>query len=186
MSYKTDIRDALRTIIGANNGGEDMFSAVVDSVSIETRSCSVTTISNDVEVELPNVWLMADIDNGQLIVPKVGSTVLIANNSQLQPFVLMFSEIDSAWWVVGNSQFKITDGLIQANDGSNGGLTITPELKKQLDKTNTVLTAIANTLQTWTPVAGDGGAALKAAIIAALTGKTVGDFSNIEDKKFTH
>jgi hypothetical protein len=71
-------------------------------------------------------------------------------------------------------------------DGSFGGLTKTLELKTQIEKSNEVLQIIMQTLTTWTPVSSDGGAALKAAVISALAGKAVGDFSQIENTAITH
>jgi hypothetical protein len=75
---------------------------------------------------------------------------------------------------------------IKMLDGSYGGLVKAPELKIQLDKTNEVVNAIVNALTTWTPVANDGGAALKTAATATIGTKVVGDYSNIENEDITH
>lgn len=76
--------------------------------------------------------------------------------------------------------------LIQFNGGEHGGLTITPELKTQLAKTNqyctqlkTATKAIATALDALVP-------GTSAAFDAAMATVEVGDFSGIEDSKITH
>lgn len=188
MSIKTDIRDALITICGKAGGG-GAFIATVDSVSVLSRSCSVTTTSGDVETELPNVWLMADIDDGQLIIPKVGSSVIVAYNEKMQPFVLMFSEIDSVCYVVGSSQFKITDGLIQANDGSNGGMVKVIELTTKLNNLENLVNGFIALYNAHThPYLPGPGPVAPTSVTASLETNTLTPTvrANIEDTKFKH
>lgn len=109
---------------------------------------------------------------GFIVTPKVGSFVIIsriANSDDL--FVSMFSEIEK----------------IEFNGGENGGLVITPELKKQLEKMSKRIDGIMNALKNSATGAQDGGAAYKAAIVTSLN--TITDkesFSDIENKKITH
>ena len=78
--------------------------------------------------------------------------------------------------------------LLQFNGGENGGLTITPELVTQLNKTNELLQAIMAVISgTQILEPGNGSpSALQIALKAAITGKQLGDYSNIEDSKITH
>ena len=208
MSIKSDIRAALITICGGGNT-TDVFAATVNSVDLNTRSCSVTKISGEMECDMPDVALMADVDNGQLIVPKVGSVVMVSNSIHIQrPLVVMFSEIDSALWVVSNSKFKISPSLMQFNDGSNGGLVnvvdLTTKLNNLENDINDLKKDISHILTTATTLltAITGGGALTP-IIGSVLSPFITDFinylspyslhtltptvrANIEDTKVTH
>lgn len=193
---KNDIRDGLIAIIkGAHLGGTgggntaDVFSAEVTAVDIATRSCSVTSISSEVEMDYETVWLMAQVADGVLYVPKIGSTVIVGNNSSLQPFVMAWTELDQIMYVVGESTYKMTDGLIQFNDGDNDGLV---NVKPLVDKLNAIENLINNlkTAVTAVVIAGtvaDGGA-VKAGILAGLgAGITpITKKADLEDTKVTH
>lgn len=78
--------------------------------------------------------------------------------------------------------------LLQFNGGENGGLTITPELVEQLNKTNELLQAVIAVISgSPIPEPGNGSpSAFQTALKGAITGKTLGDYSNIEDTKITH
>ena len=91
---------------------------------------------------------------------------------------------ESVAWLIYASETE----LVEFNGGENGGLTNTPELKTQLDKTNAVLQAIITVLSgTPIPEPGSGSpSALQTALKAAITGKQLGDFGQIEDSKITH
>lgn len=78
--------------------------------------------------------------------------------------------------------------LIQFNGGENGGLTITPTLKENLDKNNDILEALLNVINGG-PILepGNGSAsALQTALQTAVAGKEIGDFTNIENSIITH
>lgn len=163
-----DLRDAIRSIAGTDKISVFGILATVISVDPGSATCDCDPIDDSATIE--GVRLQSGPGNGKLYIPKVGSVVIVHLVSDSEGYVTMFSELDS----------------IQFLDGSHGGLTKTQELKTQLDKSNEVLSAIANVLTTWSPVPNDGGAALKAAVIAALAGKTIGNFSNIENTDITH
>ena len=78
--------------------------------------------------------------------------------------------------------------LIQFNDGSLGGLTKTLELQKQINKLNTLVSHLVTIINGANiPEPGSGAAsALQAALKGAIAADSVGDFSNIENKKITH
>jgi len=91
---------------------------------------------------------------------------------------------ESVAWLIYASETE----LVEFNGGENGGLTNTPELKTQLEKTNAMLQAIITVLSSAPiPEPGSGSpSALQIALKAAVTGKQLGDFGNIEDTKITH
>lgn len=146
--------------------------ATVKSVDTDKLSC-VVELAN--ETEIPDVRLKAAIDNvkdGIVQIPKVNSTVLVGmiGNKISTRFIVMVSEVEET--------------LI--NGGENGGLINIQTLIEQLNKTNEVVNAIKDSLTGWTPVANDGGAALKTYASTQLAGKTTGDFSSMEDTKVKH
>jgi len=103
-----------------------------------------------------------------------GSSVIVSRiGDSDELFVEMFSEVESI----------IIDG------GDNGGLTITPELKTQLDKLTARVDGIINAInsQTVIPVPQDGGTALLSLLrleIAKITDKE--KFDKIENTKIKH
>ena len=71
---------------------------------------------------------------------------------------------------------------------ANGGLTITPELKTQLDTTNSLLQALIDIIS-GTPVnePGNGApSALQSALAAAITNESLGTYDNIENEDVKH
>ncbi len=161
-----EIRKAILSMTEKRIGSDKSMLCTVKSVSGST--CNVATL--DTEVDLYDVRLQAQTSNGILLKPKVGSIVVVDPITDFEFVVVMFSDIDE----------------ITLLDGSFGGLTKTQELKTQLDKTNEVVQAIVDTLQQWTPVPNDGGAALKAFFPTKLLAKVVGDYSDIENEKIIH
>jgi len=73
-------------------------------------------------------------------------------------------------------------------NGKNlGGLIKINELKAQLEKNRVILQTILTVLATPVNEPGAGNpSAFQAALLAALTGKVPGDFSNIENTKVNH
>lgn len=152
--------------------------AEVVSVDGDKRLCDVKAVGGDSDYDIPSVQLMAEPNDGQLIIPKIGSLVRVGISKRNEPFVIMFSEIDKV--------YMVAETLYQFNDGSFGGMTKTQELKEQLDKMNDQLQACIDSLSNWTPVPNDGGAALKAYFVGQIAGKPEADFDDIENDKITH
>lgn len=146
------------------------FMATVKSVKEDF--CSVKNVDG---VLYPNVRLRANINDkneGLLIVPSVGSTVLVSRIGDSDMlYVEMFSKIDHI----------LFDG------GENGGLTITPKLKSELDKLTARVDGIIDAITNAVPVSDQSGSGLQLSMVAGLeliVDKE--DFSNIENKKIKH
>lgn len=91
----------------------------------------------------------------------------------------------SAWTEINQVVSKQTEWIF--NDGDNGGLTITPELKDQLDKLTKRVDDIIDAIKNGVPVVHDGGAALLASqtvLLDLIVDKE--DFSNIENPIVKH
>lgn len=183
------IKDTIKQLAGTFNKDFIAFvECTVDSVDPDAQTCDCTAVSGKAETEIPNVKLSAEANNGIIITPTVGSTVIVGISDRVGAFVVMYEDLDVFQIVINTTSFLMNDGLTQFNDGSFGGLTKTQELKTQIDKTNEVVNIIL-TILTGSPVnePGNGApSALQAALGAGLAGKTVGDFSDIENDKVTH
>lgn len=114
---------------------------IVASVkSVEDNTCTVTFVSGENESEVSGVLLQAEVCDGLLIKPKVGSNVLVCLSIYNPPYIAMFSDIDEFYLQVGDSALTITnDGKIKLNDGSFDGLIKISDLTTKL---NNMVTAI--------------------------------------------
>lgn len=171
-TYIADLREILQEFAQLAFNGEKIYSNIAKVVSVDQaeKTCSVDVI-NGPNIEDVRLQQLSD-DNGFLVVPSIGSLVIISWTDKTTAFVSMFSQIDS----------------IIYQGGANGGLAITPTLVENLNKNNDILTALLNIL-TGAPIPEPGNgspSALQAALGASLAGLSVGDFSAIENDKFLH
>lgn len=129
-----DIIEAIQKIAGRQL--DDPVSVVaceVVSVDLSTRTCDCTTISENSAIDIPNVQMMAEVDDGFLLVPSLGSTVFVLYSTRNAPYIVLFSQIDQVVMIVGGSQVIIKDGLLQMHDGSFGGLIRITDLVAKLN-----------------------------------------------------
>lgn len=140
MSVNSDIAQALRTICG-EHGGTDAFLAEVTEVDRNTRTCTAIGISDKAGVTYTGILLMAVANDGILYIPKIGSNIIVGNNSQQQPFVLMHSELDEIAYRVGNSLVDFTSDLIKFNKGDNDGLVNVIPLTQKINAVENLLNA---------------------------------------------
>ena len=183
------IKRAVEHLAGTHLKDEvTIVAAEVDSVDVEARTCTVTTIGGTTQLTIPNVRLQAEVADGFLLIPVIDSTVFIAYTKRQDPYVSLFSDIDRLYLVVGKSSFEVlNDGTITLNDGSKGGLVMVTELVSKLNALEKRVNQIASSFGTWTPVPNDGGGALKAAS-SGWAGQTITETvrTDIENTKVTH
>lgn len=88
---------------------------------------------------------------------------------------------------IGDSKLKVNKDVWEFNGGTLGGLTKTQELKTQLDKSNTLIESLLAVINgTEIPEPGNGSpSALQIALSAAITGQSLGEYSDIENEKIT-
>jgi hypothetical protein len=156
-----------------------MDMCTVESVDIPSRTCVCSLIVGQNVTEIPGVQLMPEVDDGFLLVPAQGSTVIVVRSTYNQPFIALFSQLQAVYFTAGSIQF---------NDGSYGGLTITPELRTQLNKTNALLEAVIGVINgAPIPEPGSGSpSALQTALKGAIASQELGDYSEIENTIVTH
>ena len=109
-----DLIDALRSITKQNNDG---FSKVctVDSVDLTNLTCYCVPINGDADIQ--EVRLMANIDNGFLLIPEIDSVVVVSFLSDSSAYVSMVSKVSE----------------IQLNGTNYGGLIRVAELTTKLN-----------------------------------------------------
>lgn len=128
------IRDAIRRLSGTfNRDNVRTILCVVDEVDVDARTCSVTSKNDTAEISIPDISLMVNINDGWLIIPKVGSEVYVTLTTRGLGWVSFFSQIEDV--------FLIASGKIQFNDGTYGGLVRVAELTEKLNAMVTLINA---------------------------------------------
>lgn len=124
MNWKESIRSSIRTIAESEKIADkpDVFYAEVDSVDDDSRTCSCTLISGTSDISLTTVNLMAEVNDGMLRIPTIGSTVYILSTPNVTPWVDVFSELDKIFYVAGGSTVLITDSVVELQGNTYGGV----------------------------------------------------------------
>lgn len=148
------------------------FTAKVLEVNKENDTCTVQEEDRPKKFKVRLTSVIDSYTNRFVIYPKEGSyvTCSVRNNNAKEVYVSQYGEVDE----------------VVINGGELGGLTITPKLVEELNKTNELVSAIKESLDGWVTSPSDGGAALKTLWTSKGTGKDIGDFSEIEDTKVKH
>lgn len=95
------IVEHIREIAGTNLKAQtSIFDAKVISVSATARTCVVERLGGQASSRL-TARLMASVDDGCLMIPAVDSTVIVCMSDYVEPYVTMFSEVDSIVWLGG-------------------------------------------------------------------------------------
>lgn len=131
----SDIQTLIQEL--ANPGKRDsalLFDAEVKSVDLSTRTCIVYMLGSNASNEIA-VRLMASVDDGSFMVPKVGSTVVVSMGNYVEPFVSMFSEIESIVWLGG--EYDGVPIVTHPTDGNKG-------LWKKINDIETLLNHLIN------------------------------------------
>ena len=131
-----DLRDALRSLVKPNNDG---FAKVctVDSVDLTTLTCYCVPLNDDADII--NVRLMANIDNGFLLIPEVDSIVVVSFLSDSSAYVSLVSKVSEV-----NLNGKNFDGLVKVQE-------LTDKLNALENKMNDLITACSSQIVTLAP-----------------------------------
>lgn len=109
----------------------------VKSVSSSERTCTVLPLTDNLEPFAAQ--LMADIQDGLLILPTIGSTVKIMLSEIITPTVIQYSAIDEILIVSGGAAIKVYDSGVELQGTDFGGLMkVTPSVKAWNDLQNDV------------------------------------------------
>lgn len=141
--------------------------AIVKAVDWDSQTMTATGVVDDLDFH--NVVLALGSIKKR---PKTGGKCLIGivNNNPAAAFLIDCEEIEE-FEIIDGTGFKINlnNGLLTFNGDSNGGIVIATELKTQIDKNTLILQKMQEVFASWTPVANDGGAALKALVSEFVT-----------------
>ncbi|MDW8303137.1 MAG: hypothetical protein RML38_11805 [Bacteroidia bacterium] len=185
MSEK--IRKAIQMIAGTHIKAIKTFTATVlqvhDNYTITAQSGS------DVPV-VARLKAVLEVENseGFILIPAQNSQVIITELDLNDYTVIGYSAVDKIVLKTENIQIQMDKNGIVFNEGSFGGLIKIQELRNKLDKINQILQAIMSVFQ-GVPIAEPGNgspSALQATLAAALAGKLLPTYANIENDKVKH
>lgn len=187
----TELEQAIGRMVG-KGAKRVQVKQVLAGLATEITDTTCTVIREG-SAPLYGVRLNAIDDNLKsyaTVYPADKSNVLVAiiENTQMEAVVISCSEVERVMIKIGEQMLLMDKDGVVFNDGTNGGLTNTPELKKQLDKLTARVDGIISALENATGVtAGDGGKTLQGQIVLGLNMITQKEnFNEIEDKLVTH
>lgn len=138
MSDKAKIKDSIRKMFEGEHDGYSVL-CNVESVDLTDMTCYCIPVNGDPDIL--GVKLMANLTTGFLMIPEVGSKVIVSYTGESSAFVSMFSDVSE----------------IRLNGVNYGGLALTGVLQTKLNTLegliNNLKTAIAaiNTAGTGSP-----------------------------------
>lgn len=164
-----------------------MMKCTVDSVDAAKRLCMVSPINDNMESF--RAYLMAQVDDGVLILPKVGSTVKVLFSNMNAPTVIQFSSIDKVFIVTGDSTLLVYADGLELYGNNFGGLV---KVEALVQKINALENIINNLMTSVTSVPTPGTLAdattLKAGILTGLGSgiPAITNRSQLENTKVQH
>lgn len=116
--------------MAGSHGFSDQVSLVactVVSVDVNSRTCTCTPVSGKSTVPSIVANLMAEVDDGVLILPSAGSTVIVGYNNSNEPVVLLYSKIDEVLFITGDTSLKIDNDGIKGSVGESVSIALTKD-----------------------------------------------------------
>lgn len=128
--------------------------------------------------------IIKDNEIGLLIIPKVGSSVLVGiiNSNDNDAFVVTYSEVESYQLTIEDISLKVDKSGVYLN-GDAQKLVRGDELKKELEVEKARLTSLINAITNAPIVPSDGGASFKTSIITAIAPVQKPNYGNILSDK---
>lgn len=194
MSNSHAIKTLLKRIVA--NGATGILPVIAAKViAVNKDNATICAMPIDTsQPEILDIRLRADVSNldGLVVFPAIDSHVLLApiDNNNTVYFVVGTTEItetiinvlDTSISIVGN-QISINSSNIILNNGQIGGLVKLPELVEALNNINQFLSIFRQAIKVAVPVAGDGGAAIKSAVVVAINNLPLANTANLGNEK---
>lgn len=174
MSKQAELAEALKALTR-----KPTVNLVCKVLEVTGKTCRVEPIDGGAEITGVRLSPVTDASNeGMLIVPEVNSYVMV---SQIKVNATEFKHYVSSCSRIAEVNMVTTTGTVYS-------LTKTELLVTELNKTNSLLNALLAVINgTPIPETGSGAAsALQMALKAALTGQTLGNYTNIKNEKIKH
>ena len=168
MTALEEIKELIRKIAQNGKSSDLVFEAEVVKVSDET----ITIRTEGMDISEVRTCSATDGNRQNLrIYPRIDSTVVCLDigGDRRDIIVLQYSDIE---------KISIHGG---EHTSVNGDLLV-EQLKNLTDRVDTLY----DIFKSWTPVAQDGGSALKATATTKMAGKRREDYSRIEDETLKH
>ncbi len=151
---------------------------VVTSVTINSEKKVISCEPINSDSEFGEVDLSAEYNNGLIIAPKVGSNIIIGFSAKVDPFVMMFSEIENIYLDVESD--------IIINGGNNGGVVKVQDLVNKLNNIENKVNSLVSFTQTHTHSGVQTGGGTSGVPVVPVTGSltntTVNDLANTKLK----
>ena len=164
MDNYTEIRNKIRAMSGQRT--PLLLTGKVESVEDETCTVSIG------DLKLTGVRLRSVV-NGEasklLVTPKQGSYVTLSDLSGelRETEVIGYSEIEAIDIETGSDININCNGTVTFNGGQHEGIVIAEEIRKKLNNLESEINTLKGIFTNdWTPIVYDGGASLKAIVVA--------------------
>jgi hypothetical protein len=131
-----ELRDSLRTLTKTNGNAYSKV-CTVDSVDLVNLTCYCIPINDDADII--DVRLMANIDNGFLLIPEVNSIVVVSFLSDSSAYVSLVSKVSEIQ--LNGTNY---DGLVRVQE-------LTDKLNNLENKLNDLITACSSQVVTLAP-----------------------------------
>lgn len=149
-----DMGNAFARAVRSLTRGHNIVDGIVKDVD-ETKFTADITVNGTTFFEAP-LRVLVGSQASVIEIPTVGTRVLLAfrDGSIQRPQILMVHQVD---------KLLIKCNEVIFNDGQLGGMVKVMDLTTKLNNLEKDLNLIKQVFIAWSPVTGDGGAALKAA-----------------------
>ena len=169
-------KNMIKTLLGITDT-ISVFDAKVLSVDSAKRECTVSAVTGKSANEI-KVRLMATVDDGSLLLPKVGSNIIVSFSDHVHPFVSMFSEVESIVWLGGEYEGV---PIVKHPTNSNKGLL------KKINNLENQINDILQVLKTTTiPLAPSGTYAFASLYASILPLTPITSQTDIEHPNIKH
>jgi hypothetical protein len=151
MDKQTELQEGFVKAVRVLCKYHSFFDATITALEEEQFTCTVTTIDDNSTFYNVPFGVLTNSFSTIRLVPEVGSACVLAfrEAEQSRPELIKVDKI---------TQLIFFDGTV--------GVPLTPKTVKQLNNIENKINALIAAFNAWTPVSGDGGAALKSSLIS--------------------
>lgn len=137
------IIEAVQRLAGTQLSDEVyIIPATVTAVNLDSNTIDCEPIGGNAITDMPSVQLTAEVDDGFLLIPAIGSTVLVLFSKRQPPYVTMFSELQGVQVTIGDKAIEMSGEKTIFNSGSFGGLIKINDLVAKLNNVENLLNSL--------------------------------------------